>query len=100
MVSLCQVCDICYARECFCIRLEIGAATGIKFYLKPNWSKIREFDVIGKHPMIYMLTFILFKVWIAAASQVTFSLSVAFGSILGYASFNKFKSNYLRYDAD
>ncbi|CAF0862783.1 unnamed protein product [Adineta ricciae] len=56
-----------------------GAANGIKFYLKPNWSKIREFDV-----------------WIAAASQVTFSLSVAFGSILGYASFNKFKSNYLR----
>ncbi|CAF2974178.1 unnamed protein product [Rotaria socialis] len=36
------------------------------------------------------------KVWIAAASQVTFSLSVGFGSILGYASFNKFKSNYLR----
>ena len=58
---------------------ETGASMGISFYLKPNWSKIREFDV-----------------WIAAASQVTFSLSVAFGSILGYASFNKFKSNYLR----
>ncbi|CAF1249713.1 unnamed protein product [Adineta steineri] len=56
-----------------------GAARGISFYLKPNWSKIGEFQV-----------------WIAAASQVTFSLSVAFGSILGYASFNKFKSNYLR----
>ncbi|CAF2541459.1 unnamed protein product [Rotaria sp. Silwood2] len=56
-----------------------GAANGISFYLKPNWNKVREFDV-----------------WIAAASQVTFSLSVGFGSILGYASFNKFKSNYLR----
>ncbi|CAF4434579.1 unnamed protein product [Rotaria socialis] len=56
-----------------------GAANGISFYLKPNWSKVREFEV-----------------WIAAASQVTFSLSVGFGSILGYASFNKFKSNYLR----
>ncbi|CAF1064259.1 unnamed protein product [Rotaria sordida] len=56
-----------------------GAANGISFYLKPNWTKVREFDV-----------------WIAAASQVTFSLSVGFGSILGYASFNKFKSNYLR----
>lgn len=42
----------------------------------------------------------MLKVWIAAASQVTFSLSVAFGSILGYASFNKFKSNYLRYAID
>jgi len=42
----------------------------------------------------------LVKVWIAAASQVTFSLSVAFGSILGYASFNKFKSNYLRLNID
>ncbi|CAF1230475.1 unnamed protein product [Rotaria sp. Silwood1] len=56
-----------------------GAANGISFYLTPNWNKVREFDV-----------------WIAAASQVTFSLSVGFGSILGYASFNKFKSNYLR----
>ena len=38
----------------------------------------------------------LFQVWIAAASQVTFSLSVAFGPIPGYASFNKFRANYLR----
>ncbi len=44
------------------------------------------------------LFFFSFKVWIAAASQVTFSLSVGFGSILGYASFNKFKANYLRFD--
>ena len=52
---------------------------GISFYLKPNWSKIREFDV-----------------WIAAASQVTFSLCVAFGWIVGSASFNQLKSGYLR----
>ncbi|UJR35040.1 hypothetical protein I4U23_027816 [Adineta vaga] len=56
-----------------------GARAGLTFYLKPNWQKIREFDV-----------------WIAAASQVTFSLSVAFGPLLGYASFNKFHANYLR----
>ncbi|CAF1329947.1 unnamed protein product [Rotaria sordida] len=56
-----------------------GAQAGITFYLKPNWNKIREFDV-----------------WIAAANQVTFSLSVAFGPLLGYASFNKFNANYLR----
>ncbi|CAF3356174.1 unnamed protein product [Rotaria sp. Silwood2] len=56
-----------------------GAADGILFYLKPNWSKVSEFNV-----------------WIAAASQVFFSLGVAFGPILAYASFNKFKSNYLR----
>ncbi|CAF1230985.1 unnamed protein product [Adineta ricciae] len=56
-----------------------GARAGLMFYLKPNWKKIQEFDV-----------------WIAAASQVTFSLSVAFGPLLGYASFNKFHANYLR----
>ncbi|CAF4053272.1 unnamed protein product [Adineta steineri] len=56
-----------------------GARAGLTFYLKPNWQKIRELDV-----------------WIAAASQVTFSLSVAFGPLLGYASFNKFHANYLR----
>ncbi|CAF3293129.1 unnamed protein product [Rotaria socialis] len=56
-----------------------GARAGITYYLKPNWSKIRELDV-----------------WIAAASQVTFSLSIAFGPLLGYASFNKFHANYLR----
>ncbi|CAF3973020.1 unnamed protein product [Rotaria sp. Silwood1] len=48
-----------------------GARAGLTFYLKPNWNKIREFDV-------------------------TFSLAVAFGPLLGYASFNKFKANYLR----
>ncbi|CAF4968439.1 unnamed protein product, partial [Rotaria sp. Silwood1] len=56
-----------------------GARAGLTFYLKPNWNKIREFDV-----------------WVAAANQVTFSLSVAFGPLLGYASFNKFNANYLR----
>ncbi|CAF1274399.1 unnamed protein product [Rotaria sordida] len=56
-----------------------GAADGIIFYLKPNWSKVADFNV-----------------WVAAASQVFFSLGVAFGPILAYASFNKFKSNYLR----
>ncbi|CAF3893010.1 unnamed protein product [Rotaria sp. Silwood1] len=56
-----------------------GAKDGIIFYLKPNWSKVSEFNV-----------------WIAAAVQVFFSLGVAFGPILSYASFNKFKSNYLK----
>ena len=28
---------------------------------------------------------------------MTFSLSVAFGPLLGYASFNKFHANYLRF---
>ncbi|CAF3666325.1 unnamed protein product [Rotaria sp. Silwood1] len=56
-----------------------GARVGITFYLKPNWNKIRQFDV-----------------WMAAASQVTYSLGIAFGSIISYASFNKFKTNYFR----
>jgi SNF family Na+-dependent transporter len=40
------------------------------------------------------------QVWIAAAIQVTFSLSVGYGSILSYASFNKFKANYFRLNKD
>ncbi|CAF1064494.1 unnamed protein product [Didymodactylos carnosus] len=69
-----------------------GAKNGILFYLKPNWQKIKEFEV----RIICTLDTKNFEVWIAAASQVTFSLSVAFGCILGYASFNKFNANYLR----
>jgi len=46
--------------------------------------------------IICFVFFVFLKVWIAAASQVTFSLSVAFGPLLGYASFNKFNANYLR----
>ncbi len=47
-----------------------GASEGLKFYLKPDWSKLTNPSV-----------------WMAAVSQVFFSLSLAFGIMIAYASY-------------
>jgi NSS family neurotransmitter:Na+ symporter len=47
-----------------------GAMDGVAFYLKPEWSKLLE-------P----------RVWLAAYSQVFFSLTLAFGVMPAYASY-------------
>jgi len=49
-----------------------GALTGIIFYLKPNFGAL--FDT---------------EVWLAAVSQIFFTLSLAFGIMIAYASYNK-----------
>ncbi|CAF1428179.1 unnamed protein product, partial [Didymodactylos carnosus] len=54
-----------------------GAVTGIKYYVTPDWSKVRDFQV-----------------WRDAAGQVFFSLSVGFGALVAYSSSNKFKNNF------
>jgi solute carrier family 6 (neurotransmitter transporter, glycine) member 5/9 len=56
-----------------------GAWNGIVFFLKPQWDQILN-------P----------KVWYSAVTQVFFSLSVCFGNIIMYASYNKFKHNVYR----
>lgn len=56
-----------------------GSIDGIKYFLMPQWDKILE-------P----------KVWYAAVTQVFFSLNIFFGSIVGYASYNKFNHNVYR----
>lgn len=56
-----------------------GADIGIRFYLVPNWSKLTETNV-----------------WIDAASQIFFSLSLSYGGISTLASYNKFSHNILR----
>lgn len=56
-----------------------GSLKGIKYFLTPQWDKIFE-------P----------KVWYAAVTQVFFSLSVCFGNIIMYASYNKFGHNVYR----
>lgn len=56
-----------------------GAMNGIKYFLTPQWDKIWE-------P----------KVWYAAVTQVFFSLSVCFGNIIMYSSYNKFEHNVYR----
>ena len=49
-----------------------GALSGIAIYLKPDFSAI--FDT---------------EIWFIAVSQIFFSLSVAFGIMIAYASYNK-----------
>lgn len=56
-----------------------GAFNGIKYFLTPQWDKIFE-------P----------QVWYAAVTQVFFSLSVCFGNIIMYSSYNKFGHNVYR----
>uniref|UniRef100_A0A034WKU2 Transporter n=1 Tax=Bactrocera dorsalis TaxID=27457 RepID=A0A034WKU2_BACDO len=56
-----------------------GSADGIIFFIKPDWSKILD-------P----------KVWYAAVTQCFYSLSVCFGNIIMYASYNKFDHNIHR----
>lgn len=47
-----------------------GAKEGLKFYLKPDWSRLKDLGV-----------------WIAAATQIFFSLSLGFGIMIAYASY-------------
>ncbi|XP_052861312.1 sodium-dependent nutrient amino acid transporter 1-like [Anopheles cruzii] len=56
-----------------------GAVDGIVYFLKPQWDKIYE-------P----------KVWYAAVTQCFFSLSICFGNIIMYSSYNKFRHNVYR----
>lgn len=53
-----------------------GAATGLSFYLNPDWSKLAEANT-----------------WRLAFSQVFFSLSLGFAVMLSYASFLHRKSD-------
>jgi len=47
-----------------------GAATGIIYYLKPNWELLKDPSV-----------------WMAAYGQIFFSLSLGFGILIAYASY-------------
>jgi len=53
-----------------------GAMEGINFLFKPDWKKLLE-------P----------QVWYAAVTQSFFSLSVGFGSVITFSSYNKFEHN-------
>lgn len=53
-----------------------GAGEGILFYLKPDFSRLKD-------P----------QVWVQAAGQIFYSLSIGMGGLLTYSSFNKFNNN-------
>ncbi|XP_073986394.1 sodium-dependent noradrenaline transporter-like [Rhodnius prolixus] len=53
-----------------------GAITGIKYYLQPELSRLKEVQV-----------------WVDAAVQIFFSVGTGFGVHLSYASYNNFHNN-------
>ncbi|CAH1393303.1 unnamed protein product [Nezara viridula] len=53
-----------------------GAMTGIKYYLQPELSKLKETQV-----------------WVDAAVQIFYSVGAGFGVHLAYASYNNFNNN-------
>ena len=56
-----------------------GASDGLYFFFNPQWEKLADL-----------------KVWYAAVTQSFFSLSVGFGTLTTYASYNKFRHNTSR----
>ncbi|XP_059614816.1 sodium- and chloride-dependent GABA transporter ine isoform X1 [Phlebotomus argentipes] len=55
-----------------------GAENGLRYFFQPNWSLLRNANV-----------------WINAASQNFNSLGIAFGSMISFASYNKYNNNIL-----
>jgi len=56
-----------------------GAGKGLEFYLKPDWSKLKEVSV-----------------WTSAYGQIFFTLSIGFGIMIAYASYLPRKSNLVQ----
>merc|ERR1719412_1522420 len=52
-----------------------GAIDGIRFFFEPNWEKLKDITV-----------------WRKAAEQMFFSLSVSWGGLIMFGSYNKFKT--------
>lgn len=56
-----------------------GAKNGIEVFFKPDWSKLTE-------P----------RIWLDAATQMFFTLSLGFGALVAFASYNPVKNNCVR----
>ncbi|XP_021181196.2 sodium- and chloride-dependent GABA transporter ine isoform X1 [Helicoverpa armigera] len=55
-----------------------GADKGLRFFFKPEWELLKQS-----------------RPWVNAASQVFNSIGVAFGSMIMFASYNRFDNNFL-----
>ncbi|XP_029656496.1 sodium-dependent proline transporter-like [Octopus sinensis] len=56
-----------------------GSHNGILYFIKPDWSRLLDKSV-----------------WIAAATQIFYSMGIGFGSLLLYASYNDFNNKFER----
>ncbi|CAF1258043.1 unnamed protein product [Rotaria sordida] len=56
-----------------------GSGQGIRYYIVPRWNLIGNFEI-----------------WQAAASQVFFSLSISFGSLIAYSAANDFHNKFFQ----
>ncbi|XP_062534252.1 sodium-dependent nutrient amino acid transporter 1-like isoform X1 [Armigeres subalbatus] len=56
-----------------------GASQGMLYFIKPQWDRIMDANV-----------------WYSAVTQVFFSLTVCFGNVLMYSSYNRFGNNVYR----
>lgn len=55
-----------------------GAQIGLRYFFRPNWALLGNANV-----------------WINAAAQNFNSLGIAFGSMISFASYNKYNNNFL-----
>lgn len=55
-----------------------GADKGLRFFFKPDWELLKQS-----------------KPWVNAASQIFNSIGIAFGSMIMFASYNRFDNNFL-----
>ncbi|EDS28810.1 Sodium and chloride-dependent glycine transporter [Culex quinquefasciatus] len=62
----------------YCFNLE-GAGNGLLYFITPDWEKLLTVNV-----------------WKEAVSQCFFSLSICFGGVIAYSSFNNFSNNIYR----
>ena len=91
-----------------------GASNGILYFIKPDWPKLLDVNVrvvegLASRGFLFFLSSIhhhlthaFFSIskqqtWYAAVGQCFFSLSVGFGPIVMFSSYNSFRQNIYRY---